>query len=106
MALTKKIDWATYDLASVIDSTGLKIYGAGEWSETKHGLKKRRQWRKLHLSINASTLAIVEASLTDSNVGDCTQALRPIDQIDAPINRFMGDGTYDISLFAGIEKVE
>jgi hypothetical protein len=82
-------------LDSVIDSTGLKIYGAGEWSETKHGLKKRRQWRKLHVSINASTLEIVKASLTDNHVGDCTEALKHIDQIDAPIKRFMGDGAYD-----------
>jgi hypothetical protein len=34
-----------------VDSTGLKIYGAGEWSETKHGLRKRRQWRKLHIAL-------------------------------------------------------
>jgi hypothetical protein len=43
-------------LVVIIDSTGLKIYGAGEWSETKHGLGKRREWRKLHLSIDESTL--------------------------------------------------
>lgn len=89
----------------VIDSTGLKIYGAGEWSETKHGLKKRRQWRKLHLSIEASTLEIVEASLTDNDVGDSTEALNHINNIDAPIDSFMGDGAYDSdAIYKSVEE--
>ena len=79
----------------VVDSTGLKIFGAGEWSETKHGLSRRRQWRKLHLSINAKTLEIVESSLTDNQVGDSTEAVNHLNRIEAPINEFMGDGAYD-----------
>ena len=82
-------------LVVVVDSTGLKIFGAGEWSETKHGLSRRRQWRKLHLSINAKTLEIVESSLTDNQVGDSTEALHHINTIEAPINEFMADGAYD-----------
>ena len=79
----------------VVGSTGLKIFGAGEWSETKHGLSRRRQWRKLHLSTNAQTLEIVESSLTDNQVGDSTQAVNHINTIEAPINELMGDGAYD-----------
>jgi hypothetical protein len=79
----------------IIDSTGLKIYGAGEWCETKHGLKKRRKWRKLHLGIDASTLEIVTSSLTTNEVGDPTEALKLINKVDSRIDEFMGDGAYD-----------
>jgi len=48
----------------VVDSTGLKIFGAGIWSEKKHGLKKRRQWRKLHLTIDRDSHAIIAQELT------------------------------------------
>jgi len=40
------------NLVFINDSTGLKIFGAGEWSETKHGLRKKRKWNKLHLTVN------------------------------------------------------
>lgn len=78
-----------------VDSTGLKIYGAGEWCETKHGLSRRRQWRKLHITLNTSTLEVVEASLTDNNVGDSTEAKNHIENIDDNINEILGDGAYD-----------
>ena len=88
----------------VIDSTGLKIFGAGEWSETKHGLKKRRQWRKLHLTVDSSTLEIIESSLTDNTVGDSTEAINQLEKIDAPIDSFMGDGAYDCqSVYTAVE---
>ena len=62
------------ELVVIIDSTGLKIFGAGEWNETKHGLRKCREWRKLHLSIDLASLEIVVYSLTDNHVGDPTEA--------------------------------
>jgi hypothetical protein len=79
----------------IIDSTGLKIYGAGEWSETKHGLKKRRQWRKLHLGIDADTLEIVTSSLTTNKIGDPTEALNLLTKVDNPIDELLADGAYD-----------
>ena len=82
-------------LVIIVDSTGLKIYGAGEWSETKHGLRKRREWRKLHLTINESTLEITASSLTDNHVGDPTEVPNLLDQIKNPIDEFIGDGAYD-----------
>jgi hypothetical protein len=82
-------------LVIIVDSTGLKIYGAGEWSENKHGLSKRREWRKLHLTINESTLEIIASSLTGSNVGDPTEIPNLLDQIKNPIDEFIGDGAYD-----------
>ena len=82
-------------LVVIIDSTGLEIYGAGEWSETKHCLSKRREWRKLHLTINESTLEIITSSLTDNSVGDPTEALNHLASIQNPINELIGDGAYD-----------
>ena len=82
-------------LVVVVDSTGLKIYGAGEWSENKHGLSKRKEWRKLHLTIDESTLEIIASSLTDNHVGDPTEVPNLLDQVKNPIDEFIGDGAYD-----------
>src|SRR3954468_8158846 len=49
----------------LVDSTGLKLYGAGEWLVEKHGAKRRRSWRKMHLGVDAATGRIVAATLTD-----------------------------------------
>ncbi len=92
------------DLVLIIDSTGLKIFGAGEWNETKHGLNKRREWRKLHLSIDESSLEIIVSSLTDNHVGDQTEASKHLDKIEDPIDEVMGDGAYDSrKIYASIE---
>jgi hypothetical protein len=56
----------------VIDSTGLKIYGAGEWHMYKHGLRKRCAFRKLHLFLDADTCEILDVELTPSTVNDGT----------------------------------
>ena len=82
-------------LTVIVDSTGLKINGAGEWSETKHGLSKRRVWRKLHLTIDGSTLEIIGSSLTDNHVGDVTEAPKLLEKIDEPVGELLGDGAYD-----------
>jgi hypothetical protein len=82
-------------LVVIVDSTGLKFFGAGEWSETKHGLSKRREWRKLHLSIDESTLEVIVSSLTDNHVGDPTEAEKHLDEIEHSIDELMGDGAYD-----------
>ena len=54
----------------IIDSTGLKIFGAGLWHEEKHGLKKRREWRKLHLVIDRNSQTIIAQELTTSQDSD------------------------------------
>ncbi len=54
----------------VIDATGLKVYGDGEWKVRKHGKEKRRVWRKLHLAVDANTHAIVAAEVSLETVGD------------------------------------
>src|ERR1700735_4629757 len=52
----------------LIDSTGLQVYGAGQWLEAKHGAKSRRTWRKLHLAVDAANGMIVAHTLMDSDV--------------------------------------
>jgi hypothetical protein len=79
----------------LIDSTGLKVYGAGQWLEAKHGAKSRRKWRKLHLAVDAATGMIVAQALTDQDDDDPSQVAPLLDQIDIPIARVTADGAYD-----------
>jgi hypothetical protein len=57
----------------LIDSTGLQVYGAGQWLEAKHGAKSRRKWRKLHLAVDADSEMIVAQTLTDRDADDPSQ---------------------------------
>ncbi len=79
----------------LIDGTGLQVYGAGQWLEAKHGAKSRRQWRKLHLAIDAGSGMIVAQTLTDQDADDPSQVAPLLDQIDGPISRVTADGAYD-----------
>jgi hypothetical protein len=79
----------------LIDSTGLQVYGAGQWLEAKHGAKSRRTWRKLHLAVDAANGMIVAQTLTDQDADDPSQVEPLLDQIDDPIGRITADGAYD-----------
>src|SRR3954447_12615033 len=79
----------------LVDSTGLKLCGPGEWLIEKHGTKTRRSWRKLHLGVDADTGQIVAATLTTHDVDDGAQVGPLLDQVDGPIASFIGDGAYD-----------
>ena len=79
----------------VIDSTGLKVYGAGEWPRDKHGVRGRRTWRKLHLAVDASTNTIVAATLTTTDDGDASQVGPLLDQTTGAIDTVLADGAYD-----------
>src|SRR5215203_5159844 len=79
----------------LVDSTGLKLCGPGEWLIEKHGTKTRRSWRKLHLGRDADTGQIVAATLTPNDVDDGSQVGPLLDQVDGPIASFTGDGAYD-----------
>ena len=79
----------------LVDSTGLKIYGTGQWLEEKHGTKSRRGWRKLHLAVDADSGEIIAHSLTDQETGDTSQLKPLLDQIDDEIGKFTADGAYD-----------
>ena len=80
----------------VVDSTGLKIFGEGEWLAQKHKIKGiRRRWRKLHLGLDLASGAIVCADLTHDEGGDGTALPGLLDQLDAPVTGFLADGAYD-----------
>jgi Transposase DDE domain len=79
----------------VIDSTGLKIYGAGEWQREKHGERGRRTWRKLHLAVNPDSGEILASELTSNQVGDSTMVGPLLDQIPGDMASILADGAYD-----------
>ena len=79
----------------LVDSTGLKLGGPGEWLTEKHGTKIRRSWRKLHLGVDAATGEIVAAELTTNEVDDGSQVGPLLDQVEGPVASFTGDGAYD-----------
>ena len=80
----------------VVDSTGLKIFGEGEWQQDKFRTKaKRKSWRKLHLGLDLATGEIICADLTLDDVGDPTALPGLLDQVDAPASKFLADGAYD-----------
>src|SRR5271169_4769961 len=79
----------------LVDSTGIKINGEGEWLDQKHGIRSRRRWRKLHLGIDAVTHEIVASELTADDVGDVSEMPALLDQIDAEVASMTADGAYD-----------
>ena len=79
----------------IVDSTGLKIMGSGEWNTHKYkASRKRRDWRKLHIGVDDEGF-IVAAELTASSVDDASTLPDLLDQIEDPIGRFTADGAYD-----------
>ena len=79
----------------LVDSTGLKLCGAGEWLVEKHGAKTRRSWRTLHVGLDAGTGQIVAATLTRKEVDDGSQVGPLLDQVAASVASFTADGAYD-----------
>ena len=79
----------------VVDSTGLKVFGEGEWKTRKHGVSKRRTWRKLHLAVNPKTQEIEAEVLTENSGHDADQVEPLMQQIGDPVDAFYGDGAYD-----------
>ena len=79
----------------LIDSTGLKIYGAGEWEEAKHGKGRRKGWMKLHLAIDENSKEIEASTLTDHLTSDASQVQPLLDNVDSEIGDVKADGAYD-----------
>lgn len=81
----------------LVDSTGLKFLGEGEWKRKKHQPEYRRQWRKLHIGIDAETLQIRAVQLTTNNVSDSQVLSDLLDQVplDEQIDSVYTDGAYD-----------
>ena len=79
----------------LVDSTGVKSYGEGEWLDQKHNVRSRRRWRKLHLAVDADTHEIAAVELTPDDVGDVSALPDLLDQIERPVASMIGNGAYD-----------
>ena len=79
----------------VIDSTGIKLYGDGEWHARRHGPSKRRTWRKLHLGVDETTGEVAAASVSTNDFGDNELLADILDGVDDEIIQVSGDGAYD-----------
>ena len=81
----------------VFDSTGLKVYGEGEWKVRKHGWSKRRTWRKLHIGMDPDSGEVVVCELTDNSTGsgDSEIGKRLVKELRKGIKKVYGDGAYD-----------
>ena len=78
-----------------IDSTGLKVFGTGEWHLEKRGGKARRSWRTLHLAVDPDSGAIPASELTGTDEGDTSLVGPLLDQIVRPIGTVLADGADD-----------
>jgi hypothetical protein len=89
----------------VVDSTGLKLYGEGEWKVRLHGADKRRTWRKLHLMIEHGSQQVVATSITEKDVLDRREVPDLLGQVEGRIGQVLGDGAYDYAVcYAAISE--
>lgn len=79
----------------VIDSTGIKVYGEGEWKTRQHGVSKRRTWLKLHLSVDEASGEILSAVVTGNDTHDSEVFEDLLDGIGGEIDQVSADGAYD-----------
>lgn len=79
----------------VFDSTGVKVYGEGEWKVRQHGKGKRRTWRKIHLAVCPDSHEIVLSQLTESTQTDGSVGKRMVKKLPKSVERTLGDGAYD-----------
>ena len=83
----------------VIDSTGLKVFGEGEWKVRKHGWTKRRTWRKIHMASDGNDLEILSVILTGNDIDDSTGGVEAVNSIEEGITEVAADGAYDKKQF-------
>jgi DDE family transposase len=83
----------------VFDSSGLKVYGEGEWKVRQYGVSKRRTWRKIHIGMDPHTGEILLCEMTTSGQTDAKAANKLIDEFPHQLNNVYGDGSYDDESF-------
>jgi hypothetical protein len=79
----------------VVDSSGLKVYGEGEWKVRQHGASTRRTWRKIHLAIDPDSQELQAAMMSDAGMDDGEMVAPLLDQVTNDITSVAGDGAYD-----------
>lgn len=82
-------------LHMVVDSTGIKVYGEGEWKVRQHGYSRRRTWRKLHLAVDEATLELVAVVVTTNSFKDSQILPGLLDHVEGKIRQVSADGAYD-----------
>lgn len=82
-------------LHMVVDATGLKVYGEGEWTQRTHGKTKRRTWRKVHLGFDEATGEVVAEEVTTSNTHEKEELPGLLAQLRDVLKQVTGDGAYD-----------
>jgi Transposase DDE domain len=95
LSLTTSLTPSSEPVHVVLDSTGLKVYGAGEWQQEKHGERGRRTWRKLHWAVNPDSHEILASELTTNEVGDSPMVSPLLQQIPGSFASVQADGAYD-----------
>lgn len=80
----------------IFDSTGIKVFGEGEWKVRKHGYSKRRTWRKVHVGMCADSGQVVVSAMTSNNVNDDEAMIYMMEALEGvPLGDILGDGAYD-----------
>jgi len=84
-----------HNIHLVVDSTGVKVYGEGEWKVRQHGWSKRRTWRKLHLGVNEATGEVLTAVGSGPERADKEVLAELLAQVEVRVEQVSGDGGYD-----------
>ncbi len=79
----------------VVDSSGLKVYGEGEWKVRKHGWSKRRTWSRIHIGVNESSQELLACVVRGNDVSDSEALPEVLEEVDEPLEQVSGDGAYD-----------
>ena len=91
-------------VALIVDSTGLKVCGQGEWHSQKHGEKQRKRWKKLHIGVDNQGW-IIASCVTECHEQDPSHVPALLSQVDRVIDRCIGDGMYDQEpVYAAVER--
>jgi hypothetical protein len=102
--LVKRINKGEH-LHIVMDSTGLKVYGEGEWKVRQHGYSKHRTWRKIHIALNPEDGIIHAAEMTTNGIDDAAMVKPVLEKIKGEVKIFGGDGAYDkTKVYDALEK--
>jgi IS5 family transposase len=82
-------------LHMVVDSTGIKVYGEGEWKVRQHGYTRRRTWRKLHIAVDEATCEFVAVVISTNDFKDSQILPDLLEQVEDEIYQVSADGAYD-----------
>jgi len=86
---------ASEPLHMVVDSTGIKVYGEGEWKVRQHGWSRRRTWRKLHIGVDEATLEFVAVVVSTNSFKDSQILPDLLEQVEDELSQVSADGAYD-----------